>query len=196
MREQTWQIGPVDLRAAAALADELHIGRLAAEILVRRGLADPAAARDFLHPDFRVHSPYLLDGVAAARKRLDLALGRGETIAVYGDYDADGITATFLLAEFLRVQMGAEVLWRLPNRASEGYGISTDALDELAAAGAGLVVTVDCGIGARAEVAHAQTLGLDVIVTDHHEPIGQLPDCIVIDPKLGRYPFPHLAGVG
>ena len=196
MREQTWQIGPVDLRAAAMLADELHIGRLAAEILARRGLTDPAAAREFLHPDYRVHSPYLLDGMAEARKRVDRALGRGETIAVYGDYDADGITATFLLAEFLRAQMGAEVLWRLPNRFSEGYGISTEALDELAAAGAGLVITVDCGIGAHAEVEHARRLGLDVIVTDHHEPIGQLPDCIVINPKLGRYPFPHLAGVG
>jgi single-stranded-DNA-specific exonuclease len=196
MREQTWQIGPVDLRAAATLADELHIGRLAAEILARRGLTEPDAARDFLHPDFRVHSPYLLDGMAEARKRVDRALGRGETIAVYGDYDADGITATFLLAEFLRAQMGAEVLWRLPNRFSEGYGISIEALDELAAAGAGLVITVDCGIGAHAEVEHARGLGLDVIVTDHHEPIGQLPECIVINPKLGRYPFPHLAGVG
>ena len=178
------------------LADELQIGRLAAEILARRGLTDPAAAREFLHPDFRVHSPYLLDGMAEARKRIDRALGDGETIAVYGDYDADGITATFLLAEFLRAQMGAEVMWRLPNRASEGYGISVEALDELAAAGAGLVITVDCGVGAHAEVAHARELGLDVIVTDHHEPIGRLPDCIVIDPKLGRYPFPHLAGVG
>ena len=83
------------------LADELSIGRLAAEILARRGLTDPAAARDFLHPDYRVHSPYLLDGMAEARKRIDRALGDGETIAVYGDYDADGITATFLLAEFL-----------------------------------------------------------------------------------------------
>jgi len=196
MREQTWQIGPVDLRAAGVLADELHLGRLAAEILARRGLTDPDAARDFLHPDFRVHSPYLLDGMAAARKRIDRALGRGETIAVYGDYDADGITATFLLAEFLRTQMGAEVVWRLPNRFGEGYGISTVAMDELAAAGADLVITVDCGIGASAEVAHAQKLGLDVIVTDHHEPIGQLPDCTVINPKLGRYPFRHLAGVG
>ena len=109
-REQTWKIAPVDLRVAALLADELPIGRLAAEILARRGFTDPDAAREFLHPDFRVHSPYLLDGMAEARKRIDRALGSGETIAVYGDYDADGITATSLLAEFLRAQMGAEVL--------------------------------------------------------------------------------------
>jgi len=196
VREQTWRIAPVDLRAAAILADELHIGRLAAEILARRGLTDPDEARAFLHPDYLVHSPYLLDGMAEARKRIDQALGNGETIAVYGDYDADGITATFLLSEFLRAEMGARVLWRLPNRLSEGYGIAAEALDALAAEGAGLVVTVDCGIGAHAEVEHARELGLDVIVTDHHEPIGRLPECIVVDPKLGRYPFPHLAGVG
>ncbi len=196
MREQSWQIGPCDLRVAALLADELQIGRLAAEILARRGFTDPAAAHEFLHPDFRVHSPYLLDGMAEARKRIDRALGSGETIAVYGDYDADGITATFLLSEFLRVDMGADVVWRLPNRFADGYGISADALDELAAAGAGLVITVDCGIGAHAEVVHAREIGLDVIVTDHHEPIGRLPEGIVVNPKLGRYPCPHLAGVG
>ncbi len=196
MREQSWQIKPVDLRVAAALADELQIGRLAAEILARRGFTDPTVAREFLHPDFRVHSPYLLDGIAEARKRVDRALGQGETIAVYGDYDADGITATFLLSEFLRVEMGASVIWRLPNRFSDGYGISAEAFDELAGAGASLVITVDCGIGAHAEIAHAGELGLDVIVTDHHEPIGRLPECIVVNPKLGRYPCPDLAGVG
>jgi single-stranded-DNA-specific exonuclease len=196
MREQTWQIRPVDLRVAALLADELQIGRLAAEILARRGFTDPAAAYEFLHPDFRVHSPYLLDGMAEARRRVDRALGRGETIAVYGDYDADGITATFLLSEFLRVDMGADVVWRLPNRFADGYGISAEALDELAAAGVGLVITVDCGIGAHAEVAHAREIGLDVIVTDHHEPIGPLPEGIVVNPKLGRYPCRELAGVG
>ena len=121
MRQQTWQIKPVDLRVAAALADELQIGRLAAEILARRGFTDPAVAREFLHPDFRVHSPYLLDGMTEARKRVDRALGQGEIIAVYGDYDADGITATFLLSEFLRVEMGANVVWRLPNRFSDRF---------------------------------------------------------------------------
>ncbi len=196
MREQSWRIEPCDLRVAALLADELRIGRLAAEILARRGFTDPAAAYEFLHPDFRVHSPYLLDGMAEARKRIDRALGRGETIAVYGDYDADGITATFLLSEFLRVDMGANVVWRLPNRFADGYGLSAEALDELAAAGVGLVVTVDCGIGAHAEVAHAREIGLDVIVTDHHEPLGPLPEGIVVNPKLGHYPCRELAGVG
>ena len=131
----------------------------------------------------------------AAVERVDLALKRGEPIAVYGDYDADGITATFLLSHVLR-GMGADVTWRLPNRFSDGYGLSSAVVDELAAEGARLLITVDCGVTAVAEVEHAKSLGLDVVVTDHHEPHETLPDCVVINPKLGSYPFPHLAGVG
>ena len=158
-----------------------------AQVLVRRGLGDPAAARAFLHPDFRVHDPYLMTGMAEARRRVDQALQRGEPIAVHGDYDADGITATFLLVSVLG-ELGADVRWRLPNRFSEGYGVSAAAVDELAAAGVKLLITVDCGINARAEVAQAQALGMDVIVTDHHELEGDLPACTVVTPKLGAYP--------
>ena len=166
-----------------------------AQVLVRRGLAEPAAARAFLHPDFRVHDPYLMSGMAEARRRIDQALQRGEPVAVHGDYDADGITATFLLVGVLG-ELGADVRWRLPNRFSEGYGVSSAAVDELAAAGVKLLITVDCGINARAEVAQARSLGMDVIVTDHHELEGDLPACIVVTPKLGTYPCRHLAGVG
>ena len=166
-----------------------------AQVLVRRGLGDPAAARAFLHPDFRVHDPYLMTGMSDARRRLDQALRRGEAIAVHGDYDADGITATFLLVSVL-AELGADVRWRLPNRFSEGYGVSAAAVDELAEAGVKLLITVDCGINAREEVAQAQALGMDVIVTDHHELEGDLPACTVVTPKLGAYPCRHLAGVG
>ena len=166
-----------------------------AQVLVRRGLGDPAAASAFLHPDFRVHDPYLMSGMAEARRRIDQALQRGEPIAVHGDYDADGITATFLLVGVLG-DLGADVRWRLPNRFSDGYGVSAAAVDELAAAGVKLLITVDCGVNARAEVAQAQALGMDVIVTDHHELEGDLPACTVITPKLGSYPCRHLAGVG
>ena len=103
-----------------------------AQVLVRRGLGDPAAARAFLHPDFRVHDPYLMSGMAEARKRVDQALRKSEPIAVHGDYDADGITATFLLVSVL-AELGADVRWRLPNRFSEGYGVSSAAVAELAA---------------------------------------------------------------
>ncbi len=166
-----------------------------AQVLVRRGLGDPAAARSFLQPDFRVHDPYLMHGMTEARRRIDQALRRDEAIAVHGDYDADGITATFLLVSVLE-ELGADVRWRLPNRFSEGYGVSEAAVDELGAAGVKLLITVDCGINARAEVARAQALGMDVIVTDHHELEGEPPACVVVTPKLGAYPCRHLAGVG
>jgi len=191
----TWQIPPVDLGLAARLAARLGVSRVTAEVLARRGFAGEAAARAFLHPDFLFHSPYLLPGIAEAKAAVDRALKRGELIAVHGDYDADGITATFLLTEVLR-ELGANVVWRVPNRFSDGYGVSARAVEALAEQGARLLVTVDCGVTAVAEVARAQELGMEVVVTDHHEPKGELPGCVVADPRLGGYPFPHLAGVG
>jgi single-stranded-DNA-specific exonuclease len=192
---ESWTIGPVDTALARRLSADLDVSPLVGEILVRRGFAHVDEARAFLRPDFRLRDPFLLAGMAEARARIDRALGAGERIAVYGDYDADGITATFVLVEALRA-MGGDVVWRLPNRFSDGYGVSSDAVEELAADGARLLITVDCGVGARDEVDLAHRLGLDVIVTDHHEPVGDLPDCIVVNPRLGDYPFPHLAGVG
>jgi single-stranded-DNA-specific exonuclease len=191
----TWRIASVDLAAVRAIADGLGVSATLAEILVRRGFTDLEAARAFLHPDHLLHSPYLIDGMAAARRRIDRALQRGEAIAVHGDYDVDGITATFLLVEVLR-DLGGEVRWHLPNRFSEGYGVALETVEEMAAAGVRLLVTVDCGITARAEVARARELGLDVVVTDHHQPEGPPPDGIVVTPKLGGYPFRDLAGVG
>ena len=191
----SWRISPAPYPEVRRLAAELGLSEVLAQVLVRRGLGDPAAARAFLHPDFRVHDPYLMTGIAEARRRIDQALRRSEPIAVHGDYDADGITATFLLVGILQ-ELGADVRWRLPNRFSEGYGVSEAAVDELGASGVKLLITVDCGINARAEVARAQALGMDVIVTDHHELEGDLPACVVVTPKLGTYPCRHLAGVG
>ena len=191
----SWRIAPAPYADVQRLAGELGVSEVLAQVLVRRGLGDPAAARAFLHPDFRVHDPYLMSGMAEARRRIDQALQRGEPVAVHGDYDADGITATFLLVGVLG-DLGADVRWRLPNRFSDGYGVSAAAVDELAAAGVKLLITVDCGINARAEVAQAQAHGMDVIVTDHHELEGDLPACTVVTPKLGSYPCRHLAGVG
>ncbi len=191
----SWSIAPVDFADVHRLAAELGVNEVMAQVLVRRGFSDAAAAQAFLHPDFLVHNPYLMAGMADARRRLDKALQRGEPIAVHGDYDADGITATFVLVSVLE-QLGADARWHLPNRFSEGYGVSAAAVEELAAAGVKLLVTVDCGINSRAEVARAGELGMDVIVTDHHEVEGQLPDCVVVTPKLPGYPCPQLAGVG
>jgi single-stranded-DNA-specific exonuclease len=191
----SWRIAPAPFADVRRLAAELGVSDVLAQVLVRRGLGDPAAARAFLQPDFRVHDPYLMSGMAEARRRVDQALKRSEPIAVHGDYDADGITATFLLVSVL-AELGADVRWRLPNRFSEGYGVSAAAVDELAAAGVKLLITVDCGINAREEVAQAQARGMDVIVTDHHELEGDLPACTVVTPKIGAYPCRHLAGVG
>ena len=191
----SWRIAPAPFADVRLLADELGVSEVLAQVLVRRGFGDPAAARAFLQPDFRVHDPYLMSGMAEARRRVDQALQKGEPVAVHGDYDADGITATFLLVSVL-AELGADVRWRLPNRFSDGYGVSAAAVDDLAAAGVKLLITVDCGINARAEVAQAQALGMDVIVTDHHELEGDLPACIVVTPKVGAYPCRHLAGVG
>ena len=115
----SWRIAPAPFAEVRRLAAELGCSDVLAQVLVRRGLGDPAAARAFLQPDFRVHDPYLMSGMAEARQRIDRALRRGEPIAVHGDYDADGITATFLLVGVLR-ELGADVRWRLPNRFSEG----------------------------------------------------------------------------
>jgi single-stranded-DNA-specific exonuclease len=191
----SWRIPPVDYAAARRLADELGVGETLAQILVRRGLGEPGEARAFLHPDDLVHDPYLLPGVAEARRRIDQALKRGEPIAVHGDYDSDGITATFLLVGVLE-ELGADVRWRLPNRFTEGYGVAMGTVEELAAEGVKLLVTVDCGIGARDEVDRARELGMDVIVTDHHEIEGPLPACVVVSPRLPGAPCPELAGVG
>ncbi len=192
---ETWRAAPAPFAAVRRLAGELGCSEVLAQVLVRRGYSDPAAARAFLHPDFRVHDPYLMTGMAAARRRIDQALRRGERIAVHGDYDADGITATFLLVSLL-TELGADVRWRLPNRFSEGYGVSATAVEELAAAGVRLLITVDCGINSRDEVVQAQALGMDVIVTDHHELEGEPPACTVVSPRIGSYPCRHLAGVG
>ena len=196
MREQPdWRVAPAPYALVRELAAEAGVSEAMAQVLVRRGFADAQTVSAFLHPDYRVHDPYLMPGMGAARRRIDRALQRGEPIAVHGDYDADGITATFLLVSVLR-QLQADVRWHLPNRFSEGYGVSAAAVEELAAAGVKLLITVDCGISARAEVARAVELGMDVIVTDHHEIAGDVPDCVVVTPKLPGYPCPDLAGVG
>ncbi len=191
----SWRIAPAPYAHVRRLAQQLGVSEVLAQILVRRGFTKAEDAGAFLHPDFRVHDPYAMTGMAAARARIDKALQRDEPMAVHGDYDADGITATFLLQRVLH-EHGADVRSRLPNRFTDGYGLSVTAVEELAAAGVRLLITVDCGITARDEVARARELGMDVIVTDHHEMEGPLPDCIVLTPKRDGYPCPHLAGVG
>ena len=170
------------------------------QILFNRGLANYDDARAFMRamPSFDTN-PYQLTGMEATVDRIRFAIENNEPIAVYGDYDVDGVTATALLADALN-GLGANVRSYIPNRFDEGYGLNKDALDTLKADGVKLVITVDCGIRSPDEALHAQTIGLDLVISDHHHPDGEnLPPAFaVINPKQHGdvYPDKYLAGVG
>ncbi|RJX35596.1 MAG: single-stranded-DNA-specific exonuclease RecJ [Desulfarculus sp.] len=194
-----WQIAPATPRAAQALAAALGLPPLAGQLLCHRGISNPEAARAFLDPSLeRLPPPEGMLGLEQALEVLIPALEQGLTIGVAGDYDADGITATALLVEFFG-QCGAKVVWDLPHRLLDGYGFRPARAQRLAAAGAKVVVTADCGISDHEGVAAAHELGLRVVVTDHHlVPPGPLvPAAAVVNPKQEACGLtPHLAGVG
>ncbi len=196
MSDRQWR-----LRAQAvheevdALAGELGLASTTAAVLIRRGYGDAESARAFLDAKLPRHDPFLLGDMAAACDAIRAAIAAGKRICVHGDYDADGVCATALAVLVLR-ELGADVTWHLPSRFDEGYGIHADTLTRLAEEGCGLVLTVDCGVTAVDEVAHARELGLDVVVTDHHRAGEELPDCPVVGPYRGDYPFRELCGTG
>lgn len=198
MKYKKWNQAAPDRSAIQALVRE-GLPPLAACVLCARGLDTVQAARDFLAAaSAPLHDPFLLKDMDRAAARIDRALAGNEYIAVYGDYDVDGITATCLLTRFLE-RRGGRVLPYIPDRLEEGYGLSRPAVDTLRQAGVGLIVTVDCGITAVEEAAYAASLGMDVIITDHHECKDGLPRAVaVVDPhrKDCAYPFHCLAGVG
>ena len=170
------------------------------QILFNRGFSTDAEARAFLKAETDSNNdPFQLIGMQAAVDRIRFALEHEEPIAIYGDYDVDGVTATALLVQALE-GLGADVRGYIPNRFDEGYGLNKDALDSLKADGVKLVITVDCGIRSPDEALHAQTIGLDLIISDHHHPDGlNLPPALaVINPKQHGDPYPdkELAGVG
>lgn len=167
-------------------------------VLWRRGVRSRSAADEFLQGDSASHDPCAMLGMREAVERIRIALGSGESIAVYGDYDADGLTATALLVQYLE-RMAARVRPFIPNRYREGYGLTEDALRALAADGVQLVITVDCGARSVQEAAVARQIGLDLIITDHHAPGAELPAAAaLVDPKQpgDPYPFPELSGAG
>ena len=171
---------------------------LPAMVLAGRGLGSPQAAREHLNCEMPLLDPFLMTDMDLAVGRLSLAIARGEKIAVFGDYDVDGITATCLLQDFLRRQ-GADCIPYIPSRLEEGYGLNPIALHQLSAEGVRLIVTVDCGITAVEEARLCRELGMDLVITDHHECKDQLPDAIaVVDPHRpdGGYPHMNLSGVG
>jgi single-stranded-DNA-specific exonuclease len=196
MNEGSWTIESCARERVAELARELEISPTTAAVLVRRGYGEVDRARLFLEGALPGHDPLAFGDMAAACEAIRAAIAAGRKICVHGDYDADGICATALAVLILR-ELGAEVESHLPSRFDEGYGVRDETLSRLAENGCGLVLTVDCGITATGEVAAAKLLGLEVVVTDHHRPADELPDCPLVGPYRGStYPFGELCGTG
>src|SRR4051794_26796725 len=191
----TWQLESCTYAEVSALARELRVSDITASVLVRRGYGDPADARRFLDGALPGHDPFALGDMREAVETIVAAVDAGARICVHGDYDADGICATALAVLLMR-ELGADVAWHLPSRFEEGYGLNAGTLTRLAEDGFDLVLTVDCGITAVAEVEHARELGLEVVVTDHHRPADSFPSCPVVAPFKGDYPFAGLCGTG
>lgn len=180
--------------------DNVNSDDLVKKILAGRGISDEAEVKKFLNPSIKEYmpNPSVLTDVDAAARIIADAVQRREKIAIYGDYDVDGITSTAIFVKYLRA-INADVIWHLPTREGEGYGLNNEAIDEIANNGARLLVTVDCGISGVGEVAHAHARGLRVVVTDHHSPDNVLPDAeAVVNPKRvdDTSGLTYLAGVG
>ncbi len=188
------ELAPYAMTAALALERTLGIGHVLSQVLVRRGLADPTAARAFLEAR-EAHEPTAFAGIDAALAVIERHIAAGRRITVHGDYDVDGVCATAIMVRALRA-LGADVDWFLPNRLRDGYGLAAATVERLADRGTALILTVDCAITAVDEVVQARARGLEVVVTDHHapRPDGRLPDCPVVHPAVCDYPCPDLCG--
>ncbi len=199
MKSRLWQHLPCDAEHTSGLAAALGVSPVIARLLCMRGMSDPEQAQRFLNPSIdHLHDPFKLADMRTAVERLERALAQHERIAIHGDYDVDGITSTVILRRALEL-LGGDVVHFIPDRLRDGYGLQPAAIDRLHAEGVGLVVSVDCGIRSTEAALRARTLGVDLIVTDHHEPEGTLPPALaVINPKRHdcTYPDKHLAGVG
>ena len=197
LKYSIWNISTPEMGAVNALVG-CGYPPLSAMVLAARGMNSPGKAHDYLDCNALLPDPFLMTDMALAAGRVGLAMAQGEKIAVFGDYDVDGITATCLLTDFLRKQ-GANVISYIPSRLEEGYGLNPIAIHQLSAEGVNLIVSVDCGITALDEARLCRDLGIDLVITDHHECKEQLPDAIaVVDPHRpdGGYPHMNLSGVG
>ncbi len=187
-----YRADPYDYAEARALADALDLSEPVAITLVRRGYRTPEEARAFLDAD-ESHPPTAFDSMEGIVDQVLQAALAGRRVTVHGDFDVDGVCATAILVGTLR-ELGAECDWLIPDRLADGYGLDAGNVRRLAERGTSLLVTVDCGITAIDEVALAKQLGIDVIVTDHHQPGPELPDCPILHPEIDGYPFTELCG--
>jgi single-stranded-DNA-specific exonuclease len=199
MTPRVWQSTQTNDSAVTALARQLNVSSVTARLLVSRGLTDVDDAQRFLSPSLHhLHDPMLMADMPVAVARIEQAIAVGQRIAVHGDYDVDGVTSTVILRRALEL-LGANVTHFIPERLRDGYGLQPASIDRLWAEGVGLVISVDCGIRGAEAAVRARELGVDLIITDHHEPDAQLPDaCAVVNPKRHDCPYPDkwLAGVG
>jgi len=194
-----WCHETCDEPQVAALSAAIGVNQIVARLLCLRGLGDPENALRFLRPSLdHLHDPYRLTDLPRAVDRLERAIAAGERIAIHGDYDVDGITSTVILRRALEL-LGGQVVHFIPERLKDGYGLQPSAIERLHADGVHLIVSVDCGIRGQEAAVRARELGVDLVITDHHEPDGHLPPAFaVINPKRAdcSYPEKNLAGVG
>ena len=192
---------PTDGECAEAelLAEEIGISPVLCRLLRKRGVRTATEAKKFFRPSLLdLHDPFLMDGMEAAVRRINKALGRKERILVYGDYDVDGTTAVALVYRFLQ-QFTTNIAYYIPDRDNDGYGVSFKGVDYAKETGVSLIIVLDCGVKAVNEIAYAKTLGIDFIVCDHHVQDEVLPPAVaILNPKLigSTYPYPHLSGCG
>ena len=190
---------PEDKQQVESLAGELKCPEIIAELLYRKNLKTVDQVTDFFHPHLsQQHDPFLFPDMEKAVQRILAAISGGEKITIYGDYDVDGTTATTLLYLGLK-RVGADIDFYIPHRMIDGYGLSLSSLDQIKANGTSLIISVDCGVNALEEIEAINAMGMEIIITDHHNPKEELPKAAaIIKPKLpgSPYPFPHLAGVG
>ena len=194
-----WRFPKPDLQAIASLAAELGLPAAAAQILIARGFGDRVRADQFLDPRLDdLYDPFLLRDMDRAVARIEVAIARGERIEIHGDYDVDGVTSTVIVKKALEL-IGAEAGWHIPHRLHDGYGMQTAAVEEAAARGVKLIISVDNGIRAGAAIARAVELGVETVVTDHHLPESELPPAVaIVNPNRADcdYPNPNLCGAG
>lgn len=196
---KVWSVAKVNKERAIAMANRLEIPPLLAMMLDIRGITKEEDVINFLQENKDFSDPFLMKDMDKAVERITTAVENGEKICVYGDYDADGVTSTSLLYSYLRDSLGADVMFYIPTRTGEGYGMNKGAVDKIHSLGVTLIITVDNGISAREEIDYGNTLGIDTVVTDHHVPSGAIPNAVAVvnaHQQDDKSPFKDFSGVG